>query len=166
MDHQASPNGRRDQPSYELCRDPWGRLVFIDGSGEEHIGIEVVRGFPISDPAGGISLCDSDGHELVWIDNLAGLPGPVRQLIEEELARREFVPVIRQIVKVSSPVEPSEWEVDTDRGRTSFVLNSEDSVRRLDGQRAIITDALGIRYLIPDLRLLNAGSRRILERYL
>jgi hypothetical protein len=82
------------------------------------------------------------------------------------MARREFVPIIRRIVRVSAPVEPSEWEVETDRGRTCFVVNSEDDVRRLDGQRAMILDTQGIRYLIPDLRGLDAASRRILERYL
>jgi hypothetical protein len=63
-------------------------------------------------------------------------------------------------------VEPSEWEVETDRGPTRFILNNEDDVRRLDDQRALVIDASGIRYLIPDLRSLDAASRRVLERYL
>ena len=29
------------------------------------------------------------------------------------------------------PVEPAEWEVETDRGHTRFVLNSDDDVRPL-----------------------------------
>ena len=90
---------------------------------------------------------------------------PTRQ-IEEELARREFVPVIRRILRVSAAVEPSEWDVETDRGPTSFVLDSEDDVHELDEYRALVTDAHGIRYLIPDVRRLDAHSRHLLERFL
>jgi hypothetical protein len=140
--------------------------VFTDETGRQHVGVEPIRSFPVSDPGHGISVCDADGHELVWIENPADLPAPVRRLLEEELARREFMPLIQQVIQVSTPVEPSEWEVETDRGRTRFVLNNEDNVRRLDGYRAIVTDSQGIRYLIPDTRRLDAASRRILERYL
>ena len=79
--------------------------------------------------------------------------------------RREFVPVVRRILSVSA-VEPSEWRVETDRGPTRFLLNSEDDVCPLDDHRALVTDANGIRYLIPDLRQLDATSRRLLERFL
>ncbi len=125
-----------------------------------------MRAFPISDPRHGISLCDADGRELLWIDDLDAVPLPTRQLLEDDLARRQFVPVLKRIVRVSRTTEPSEWEVETDRGRTRFPLQSDEDVRRLAGDRAIITDAHGIRYIIPDVRALDAASRRILEQYL
>jgi len=102
----------------------------------------------------------------LWIDDLDVLPSPLIEQIEGELAQREFVPVIRRVLRVSAPVEPSEWEVETDRGRTSFVLNSEDDVHELGNNRALVTDGHGIRYLIPDIERLDAHSRRLLERYL
>jgi hypothetical protein len=61
---------------------------------------------------------------------------------------------------------PSEWRVETARGATRFLLKSEDDVCPLDDHRALVTDANGIRYLIPDLRQLDATSRRLLERFL
>jgi hypothetical protein len=166
MQLNASKNGHRNPPGFRLSRNTWGRLMLTDDAGREHVGVEPVRGFPISDPEHGISICDAEGHELAWVESLGQLPGPVRQILEEELARREFMPVIRRIVQVSAPVEPSEWEVETDRGGTKFVLTSEDHVRRLDGHRAMIIDSQGIRYLIPDTSRLDSVSRRILERYL
>ena len=74
----------------------------------------------------------------------------------------------RQIdaVDVSSRSEPSQWEIDTDRGRTHLVLKNSEDVRRLGERRAVIRDDQGIRYLIPDWTRLDAYSRRILERYL
>jgi hypothetical protein len=153
-------------PSFALRSDAWGRLVLTDADGHEHVGVEPVRAFPITDPRHGIAICDADGRELLWIDDLDALLPATRQLLEDELARRQFVPIIQCIVAVSSQREPAEWEVETDRGRTRFPLKDAEDVRPLGGHRALITDAHGIRYLIPDVRAMDAGSRRILERYL
>jgi hypothetical protein len=151
---------------FHLEHDAFGRLVFIETDGTHHAGVTPVRGFPISNPAHGISLLSAEGHELAWIDDLAEVGPAIRQAIESELANREFVPQIRRILHVSMPSEPCEWDVETDRGRTKFVLKSEDDVRQLDSHRAMIVDAHGIRYLIPDTSQLDRFSRRILERYL
>jgi hypothetical protein len=166
MPTEPSPNGATKAPLFALSTDAWGRLVLTDAAGRQHVGVEPVRAFPVSAPAHGVSVCDADGREVLWIDRLDGLPPALSRLLEEELARREFVPVLRRIVGISAPSEPSEWEVETDRGPTRFLLNNEDDVHRLDGHRAMIKDVHGIRYLIPDTRALDAASRRLLERYL
>ena len=81
------------------------------------------------------------------------------------MSRREFVPIIERIASVSADVDPSQWCVETDRGETTFLLDSEDDVRRLGAYKALFIDTHGIRYLIPDTRALDYASRRILERY-
>ncbi|HEY2893827.1 MAG TPA: DUF1854 domain-containing protein, partial [Pirellulales bacterium] len=72
----------------------------------------------------------------------------------------------RRILRVPVDAEPTQWEVETDRGPTRFVLNSNDDVRRLGPHRALVIDSHGIRYLIDDVRQLDHLSRRIIERYL
>jgi hypothetical protein len=166
MEANGAAHGQAGLRQFGLHHDAWGRLVLTDADGRQYDGVEMIRAFPLSDPRRGISICDGKGRELVWIGELDGLPMSLARQIEEELAKREFVPIIRKILKVSAPIEPSEWEVETDRGRTTFVLNSEDDVHELDEHRALITDANSIRYLIPDLRQLDSHSRRLLERYL
>lgn len=166
MESNGSRNGQSPAPPFALERDAWGQLVLIDADGRQHVGVELIRAFPLSDPRRGISLCDAKGRELLWLPDLDALPVPLARQIEDELSQREFVPLIQRIVSVSSPVEPSEWEVETDRGRTVFMLDSEDDVHELDERRALITDAHGIRYLIADIPRLDADSRRLLERYL
>jgi hypothetical protein len=155
-----------ERPPFTLHHDAFGRWVLTDAAGRVHVGVLPVRGFPYSAPREGVSLVDENGREVLWLPRLDDLPEGLRRAVEEELARREFVPVIRRVHRVSPRVEPSEWDVDTDRGRTRFVLASADDVRRLDERQATVTDAHGVRYLIPDLRTLDAASRRILERYL
>ena len=157
-------NGEVD--SFELHHDAWGRLVLIDAQGIHHVGVEPVRGFPISDPDHWISICDLEGRELASVDDLQAIAPALREVLETDLARREFVPLIHRIIGVPADTEPTEWEVETDRGITRFLVNTNDDVRRLGPQRALIIDAHGIRYLIDDMRQLDSSSRRVLERYL
>jgi hypothetical protein len=156
-----SPGG-----DFSLHRDAFGRLVLTRPDGAQFAGVVPVRGFPFSSPRQGISLREAAGREIVWIDDLDTLPEHLRREIEAELAEREFVPVIRRIHRIRPRLEPSEWDVETDRGPTRFVLNSADDVRRLDDNRATVVDAHGVRYLLIDLEKLDAVSRRFLERYL
>jgi hypothetical protein len=162
---RVSPSADEDC-DFGLYRDEQGRLVYLDAAGDEHVGVAPVRAFPITGPQQWISICDSGGRELRSIKDLAELPPKLRQLVEEGLAEREFSPVLLRVKKVSRYLEPCQWDVDTDRGPTQFVLKSEDDVRRLGPHQAIIIDAHGIRYLVPDTRNLDATSRRIVERYL
>jgi hypothetical protein len=81
------------------------------------------------------------------------------------LERREFVPIVKRIISVSGNSEPCQWQVETDRGLTSFILKDENDVRRLGENSVLVVDSYGIRYLIPDRKTLDAHSRRIIEWY-
>jgi hypothetical protein len=152
--------------SFGLAHDSWGRLVLTDSSGRRYVGVEPVRAFPISDPKHWISIVDAEGRELVLIEDVAKLPAELQTVLEEDLARREFVPHIRRVLKVTTDADPSEWHVETDRGPTRFLLNSNDDIRRLSATSALLIDVHGTRYLIEDTRKLDSASRRFLERFL
>lgn len=164
----ANPNakpGEKPAP-FELSRDPFGRLVLVDADGVRHVSVEPVRAFPIADPNRFISLVDAHGRELIAIDALHDLPTPLAQLLAEELRLREFVPLIERIERIAVDKEPAEWEVRTDRGPVTFLLGTADDVRRIDCDRATITDLQGIRYLIASLKHLDGHSRRLLEHFI
>ncbi len=165
MQHESV--ARFKEPAvFQLRHDARGRLVLTDSDGQEYVDVEPTRAFPISDPANRISIRDARGHEIRWIERLADLPPEVRTTLETDLHRREFMPIVKRILHMTAFTEPSHWEIETDRGRTQFLLGNEDDVHRLDGHRAMIIDTHGIRYLIPDTRALDTHSRRILERFL
>ncbi len=124
-----------------------------------------MRAFPVSDPDHWISICDPHGQEILRIDDIHDLSLELRRTIELELSQREFTPVIHKILSATHH-EPSEWFVETDRGRTTFQLNSEDDVRRSGPDQASIVDVHGIRYLILSVRALDGASRRILDHFL
>ena len=153
-------------PDFQLKRQTSGRLQFTGTDGQPHEGVMPVRAFPLAAPDEGISLVSTDGHELVWIEQLATLPPDVRLLLQEELALRDFVPEIRRLVSVSSFGTPSVWTVETDRGDTTFVLKGEEDIRRLKGSALLIAGSEGVQYGIADMTALDRASRRLLERFL
>jgi hypothetical protein len=155
-----------NQANFTLTRDAYGRLVFHAASGERHDGVTPVRAFPIGAPDDGISILSAEGHEIGWADRLADLPATTRELVEEELASREFVPEIAQLLSVSSFACPSTWQVRTDRGDTALVLKGEEDIRRLSATRLLIADSNGIQYLVRALGRLDRHSRKLLDRFL
>ena len=151
----------------QLHRNAHGRLVLTLACGTVHTDVVPVRAFPIAAPDEGLSLVGSDGHELLWIEHLADVPPQSRSLLEEELALREFVPVIQRICSVSSFSTPCTWAVETDRGMAQFVLKGEEDIRRLQGRSALLIAAGdGVQYTVRDTAALDKASLRLLERFL
>jgi hypothetical protein len=155
-----------DAANFRLERNEHGRLVLTDDDGGVREGVVPVRAFPIAAPGEGIALLGSDGHEAAWIERLDRLPAALRQLLEEELARREFMPEILRIRDVSSFATPSTWTVDTDRGTTTLVLWGEEDIRRLGRSALLIEDSHGIHFLVRNINRLDRASRRLLDRFL
>ena len=151
---------------FTLQRDPFGRLILRDQHGVDHVGVAPLRAFPIQAPNDGIAMVRPDGREVAWIDQLSDLPSDLRTLIATELERREFMPEIRSITRVTSFSTPCTWYVDTDRGSTHFVLRGEEDVRRIGQTGLLISDNHGIHFLIRDLLKLDKSSRKILDRFL
>ncbi len=155
-----------DSSSFELARLSSGRLQLTDAAGQTHTGVVPVRAFPLAAPQEGISLVSSEGHELAWIDRIDALPPDKRTLVEDELALRDFVPEVTRIVSVSTFATPSIWTVETDRGETTFILKGEEDIRRLGDGELLIAGSQGVQYRVRDMRALDRGSRKLLERFL
>jgi hypothetical protein len=146
-------------------QDSWNRLLVTLPPSQESIPVEPVRCFPLTYPAEHIALLDAAGREVLRIRSLADLDADQRRILEQELAEREFSPVIQRIVR-TGPSLPCRWDVETDRGPTQFEIDSEDDIRRLPNGTVILSDANGIRFRIPHVESLDHHSRRLLRRFL
>lgn len=151
---------------FQLHLNAFGQLVFNNDEHGEHVDVEPARAFPITSPREGIALMSREGHELAWIPSLDQLPEELRQLVEESLESREFMPEIRRVRSVSGYATPCTWKVETDRGETAFILNAEEDIRRLTAPALLIVDSRGIQFLIRNPRALDETSRRILDHFL
>ena len=150
----------------KIARDGDNFLTLEWPDGRRLDGLRPLRLFPLSEPGNWIVLLDADGAEHFLIEALAALDQPERQTVEACLRRHEFLPEIQSILHVSSKLEPSEWEVRTDRGIARFLLQQDNDFRRAGPHGALIVDADGIRYHIADRRQLDAPSQRIVEWYI
>jgi len=153
------------QNLHTLERDTLGRLILIDASGVRHVGVYPVRAFPITAPGAGISIMDQSGKELCWFDAVSAIPELELDLIEAEMAAREFMPVIEKITKVSTFATPSIWDIETDRGPTRIRLKGEEDIRRIAGNTLLIADSNGLQFLIKDATRLDKVSKKLLDRF-
>lgn len=150
-----------------LTRNAHGRLCLTLPDGTVHETLTPVRAFPIAAPDEGISLVGSDGKEVYWIERLSDMAQPMRLLLEEDFAVREFVPEVLRIATIDSISVPSVWTVETDRGATQLGLKAEEDIRKLDGRyHLLITSRDGVQYRISDSRQLDKQSQKYLELFL
>ena len=151
--------------NFTLERDVTGWLTLIDANGVRHEKSKPVRLFPLTDPLAWICIVDAKGHELACVEQIDSLAEPLRKVLLEALATRDFVPVIHSIKSVARAAEGHLWTVITDRGETSFKTENDESIQQLGGGRLVVVDQYNTRYLIPDVNALDAKSRQRLERY-
>ena len=151
--------------THQLERDALGNLIFIDSNGERHVGVYPVRAFPITAPSAGIGIMNQSGKEVCWFPDVALIPEVELTLIEEELAAREFMPVIERITQVSTFATPSIWDIETDRGPTRIRLKGEEDIRRIAGNTLLIADSNGLQFMIKDSTQLDKLSKKLLDRF-
>ena len=152
--------------NFQLERDAFGRLVLTDARGQRHVGVVPVRAFPLSAPGEGLSLVGADGRERLWIDSADALPAALREVLDADLAARDFAPELLKLHSVSSFGVPSTWKITTDRGETTFVLKAEEDIRRLEGGSLLLASSHGLQFRVADPKALDRASRKLLERFL
>ncbi len=165
QDHKFKTRNPDGTWSFQLSRDEWNHLKLTDSAGNDYLDVAVVPLFPISASKQWVSIVSADGEELACLDSMQGLSTINIALLEEELALREFVPIIEKVIRVSGITEPCEWFVETNHGPTSFVLKTEEDVRRISAKAVSITDANGIRFRVEDMKKLDKRSRAFVEWY-
>ena len=151
--------------NFDLSQNNLGAWqLFLEG--ELHVGVTVVRAFPIGAPDEAVSVLSAEGHELLWLETPTTLPEAQKQAVLAALQAREFMPEIKRVDAVSSFTTPSVWSVQTSRGAAKFVLRGEEDIRRLSGKTLIVADEHGVQFLIRDLPALDRHSRKLLDRFL
>ena len=122
--------------------------------------------FPLSEDNKNIVILDANQQEVFYIDDLQQLEPVLANEIQVALLRNRFILKLLKIHKVSNLRTPAEWKVLTDRGESSLIFSSEESIRSLPEDGALIQDSQGIRYLVPKIGSLNSFSRKVIEYYI
>ena len=125
------------------------------------------RAFPFDYPYAYISVLDEDSKEIGIIQEIDGLDGDAAQMLREELDRKYYTPVIRQILSVKDKFGYSYWKVVTDEGELDFTCRDTfSSLLKIGGTRIFVNDIDGNRFEIPDLEALDRKSFKKIELFL
>ena len=125
------------------------------------------RAFPYDMPDKFISVQDKDGKEYGMIKNIADFSEDIQAILQGELKRKYFTPVITKINTVSAKFGYTYWEADSDMGKLSFSMHDTyRNIAKVGENRLILTDVDGNRYEIKDYLALDRKSFRRIELYL
>lgn len=155
-----------------------GNLISLKLNSEEY-GNEVfervlpIRAFPITDPNEFISIRLPDspekgkGPEIGMIRRLSDFDIATQKLINEELNRRYFIPVITKIYKMQEKFGYLYFDTETLSGKTSFVMNNPyANIRSFEDGRVFMYDIDGNCFEITDPNKLDKSSLKKIEIYL
>lgn len=151
---------------WRLLESVHGKLALYKGDVLVADQVMPVLAFPFSAPEESISIVDAYSRELAWLDRLDELDIDSQARVKEYLSVREYRPMVLRITSVSTYATPSVWTMETDKGPCKFELPSDESIRRLGGNRLVLTHANGMQFIIEDLFALDARSRQILARFM
>jgi hypothetical protein len=148
---------------FELTVDEQGRLVLKRPGKDDVVDVRLRRAFPWSQPGRLVSVRDSEGKELLLIDDLEPLDDGRRKSIARWLGDTSFLPRIVSVVDVDVRFGYQQWKVRTDRGPAEFRVQEREDIRFLPDGRFRIKDADGTVYEMVRLDELDETSRRAIE---
>ena len=146
----------------QLFRSPRGQLS-LRTSWEVHEEVSVRLAFPLDAPRQFVSFFAVDGSDLGMVERVDDLEESSRQLLEEELAKTYFLPVITNIDDIVEEFGVVEANIQTTSGpRHIEIRRIRQSIRLLPRNRALIEDAAGNRYELRDRHRLPRLTRDIM----
>ena len=153
-----------DPARVQLRVNEQGELELRLGDERVHTRVMIAPAFPISRPNRFVYFRDKEGKELGLLVDPKRLDRESREIVLAQADQAYFMPHITRIAQVEERMGIARWEVETDRGWSSFdVVSRSESVWFVGRNRVVIRDADGNRYLIEDLSALDRRSRRLAE---
>ena len=147
----------------ELSQTTGGFLqATIDGEAVPRIFVH--QAFPLSMPDEFISVRDGEQNEVGVIRRLDELSREQRELIDRELSRRYFAPVVQKISSLSEEFGYLYWDVLTSSGERRFTQQAKpETILGAGDDELIVIDIDENRYRLPRYRQLLGRYLRILD---
>jgi len=129
--------------------------------------VRVVSAFPLTDPDGCVCLLDGAEKEIGVIPSAGELSREQRAIVQSELGKRYYMPVIQRVTALREEFGLSYWEVETDKGPKTFVLRgTQEHVTEIASNRLMIVDIEGNRFEIRDWEELDPKTYGYVVRLL
>jgi hypothetical protein len=148
---------------FTLEEDKQGWMVLKRPGQEDLVDVRIRRSFPWSNPDRHVSIRNSEGKEVLLIEDLEAIAEDQRKLIQQYLNKWAFIPKITRVIDVDIRFGFQAWKVETDRGPAEFRVQEREDIRFLGDGRFSIKDVDGCVYELPPLDQLDEKSRRAVE---
>ena len=133
----------------------------------EPVRVSLHRNFPFTFLWEYISVLDIDNYELATLRSIDLFDGEEKEMLERELERKYYSPVISKIYSVKERFGFSYWDVGSSGGRLTFTLQDTfKSIVRAGEGKLFLFDVDGNRFVIEDADELDRKSRKRVEIYL
>jgi hypothetical protein len=110
---------------------------------------------------------DSEIKEVGMIRKLDDFPPDQVEIIEKELGRRYFVPMIEKIRNIKEEFGYIYWEVLTSAGSRRFTTHDmNNALIPVGGTRLVLVDVDGNRFEIPDYTKIDDKHRKYIDMWL
>jgi hypothetical protein len=124
------------------------------------INVQVLRAMPLSAPDELVVLRDGGGKELGLLEKLKDFDASTRQLLQDALENRYFLPKILKINSIYERFGSAQWEVETDRGPASISTKAmHEAIMEIGPNRYLLRDNEENRFEIPNINELDEASR-------
>jgi hypothetical protein len=141
-----------------------GNILAVKVDEEEHPAVYVHCSFPHTNKRIYLSVRTIENKEIGMIRSLDDYPKETVNLLEEQVQIRYFAPGITSVVTVKEEFGYSYWEAETNAGLCRFtVRGGGGNVKLVSGNRLLITDVDGNRFVIVQLDRLSEREYRMVE---
>ena len=145
-------------------------VLSLEQDGKDMGRVQVTRLFPFQSPDEmlSVSVEEDDGvKELGIIKSLGLLPEKQRQIVQDYLNYKYFIPSIQKVGKIEEKLGYVYMDVTTVLGsKTICIADVTTNLRLVRGKTVTIIDVQGNRYCIEDIDSLNRESRQKIELYI
>lgn len=141
-------------------------IHFVHDGRDHRVGA-IVQSFPLSNKGKLVAVRDGDGAEIAILDDIRKLEKVSREIVDREIEKAYFMPVIEDLYDVTDTLGILNWSVSTDRGPRVFqIKNLRRNIRRIGRERVVIRDVDGNRYEVREVSKLPSSAQDLLDQYL
>lgn len=145
-------------------------VLTLEQEGKDMGRVQITRLFPFQSPEEMLSVSieeDEGVKELGIIKSLDLLPEGQRQIVQDYLRYKYFIPSIQKVGKIEEKLGYVYMDVTTVLGgKTICIADVTTNLRLVRGKTITIIDVQGNRYCIEDIDSLNRESRQKIEMYI
>lgn len=154
-------------PQNAVFEETKGHMLNVKVEDKLFERVQIHSSFPHTAPTKFISVRTDENKEVGLIEDIDVFPDDQKVLLNKQIKLRYFAPDITRIISVKDEFGYTYWAVETTSGECRFtVRNSGGNIIHPTGNKYLITDVDGNRFVIPDITKLSPKEYKMIDIYI